>query len=156
MADGTSAEPPRGILARLLGLPVFDDLRSLTPDGRMLFATRIMRLFAYGFSSIILILFLKKGIGLSDWETGLLLALTLVGDVGVSLWLTMTADRFGRRKTLIISALLMIFAGVVFAASNNYVLLLIAATIGVISLSGYEIGPFLSVEQACLSQIIPR
>jgi MFS family permease len=34
-------------------------------------------------------------------------------------------------------------------------LLLIAAVIGVISPSGYEVGPFLSVEQAALSQIVP-
>jgi MFS family permease len=36
------------------------------------------------------------------------------------------------------------------------VLLLIAATIGVISPSGYEVGPFLSIEQAALSQIVPN
>ncbi|MGE5139014.1 MAG: MFS transporter, partial [Rudaea sp.] len=40
------------------------------------------------------------------------------------------------------------------AVTQNYVLLLIAATIGVISPSGYEVGPFLSIEQAALSQIV--
>jgi MFS family permease len=35
-------------------------------------------------------------------------------------------------------------------------LLLIAAIIGVISPSGYEVGPFLPVEQAALSQIVPE
>ena len=34
-------------------------------------------------------------------------------------------------------------------------LLLIAAIVGVISLSGYEVWPFLPVEQAALSQIVP-
>lgn len=135
-------------------LPVPEALRLLTPDGRKLFATRIARLFAYGFVSVILVFFLAA-VKLTDLQSQLLLALTLVGDIGVSLWLTTTADRFGRRKTLVISALLMVFAGVVFALTRNFILLLIAAPVGVISLSGYEIGPFLPVEQASLSQIIP-
>ena len=48
----------------------------------------------------------------------------------------------------------MVFAGVLFAVTRNFVFLLIAATIGVISPSGYEVGPFLSIEQAALSQIV--
>ncbi|MBI5209300.1 MAG: MFS transporter [Elusimicrobia bacterium] len=123
-------------------------------DGRILFAARIARLFAYGFLSVILVFYLKA-VGLSDRQIGWLFALTLVGDIAVSLWLTTTADRFGRRKTLVAGALLMTFAGVLFATTNDFTLLLIAATLGVISLSGYEIGPFLSVEQASLSQILP-
>jgi MFS family permease len=55
---------------------------------------------------------------------------------------------------LIIGALLMVFAGVQFAITRNFLLLLLAATIGVISPSGYEVGPFLSIEQAALSQIV--
>jgi len=84
-----------------------------------------------------------------------LLTLTLAGDVAVSLLLTTTADRFGRRRTLAIGALLMSMAGIVFAMTNNFAVLLLAATIGVISPSGNEVGPFLSVEQAGLSQVIP-
>jgi MFS family permease len=45
-------------------------------------------------------------------------------------------------------------AGIGFIATQNYVLLMIAAIIGVISPSGNEIGPFLSVEQASLTQLI--
>ena len=86
----------------------------------------------------------------------MLLTLTLVGDTIVSLWLTTRADRFGRRRTLLIGALLMVAAGLVFAISDNFLVLLMAATIGVISPSGYEVGPFLSIEQAALSQVIRR
>jgi MFS family permease len=122
-------------------------------DVRLLFVTRFVRMFAYGFLSVLLALYLSK-LGLSDAKIGLLLTLTLVGDIAVSLWLTTTADRFGRRRTLIIGAVLMLLAGIVFAMTNNFAVLLIAATIGVISPSGNEVGPFLSVEQAGLSQII--
>ncbi|MHB1199194.1 MAG: MFS transporter [Polaromonas sp.] len=123
-------------------------------DLKILFATRIIRLFCYGFLSLILALYLAQ-VGLTDPQIGLLFSLTLAGDAAVSLWLTTSADRFGRRRTLQIGALLMLGAGLVFILTNNIVLLMAAAIVGVISPSGNEIGPFLSVEQAGLSQIIP-
>jgi MFS family permease len=112
-----------------------------------------VRLFAYGSLSVVLALYLAA-LGLTETEIGLLLTLTLVGDTIVSLWLTTRADRFGRRKTLLIGALLMVAAGLVFAVSNVFLVLLVAATIGVISPSGNEVGPFLPIEQAALSQVI--
>jgi MFS family permease len=132
----------------------FEILRVLPRDGRFLFLTRIVRLFAYGFLSVILVLYLAE-LGLKETRIGLLLTLTLIGDTLISLWITTSADRMGRRKMLILGAALMVFAGVLFALTRNFLLLLIAATIGVIIPSGYEVGPFLSIEQASLTQIVP-
>jgi predicted MFS family arabinose efflux permease len=123
-------------------------------DIPLLFTTRIVRLFCYGFLSVVLALYLAQA-GLSEKQIGLLFTLTLVGDAGISLWLTTSADRFGRRRTLLLGALLMIGAGVVFILTKNPLLLMAAAIIGVISPSGNEIGPFLSVEQAGLTQLVP-
>ncbi len=125
----------------------------LTRDGRLLFATRCSRMFAYGLLSVVLVLYLVE-VGLKEWEVGLLLTLTLAGDTAISLWLTTTADRLGRRRTLILGALLMVLAGAVFASTGNFTLLVVAATVGVISPGGNEIGPFLSVEQAALSHVV--
>ncbi len=125
----------------------------LTRDGWLLFATRCSRMFAYGLLSVVLVLYLVE-VGLKEWEVGLLLTLTLAGDTAISLWLTTTADRLGRRRTLILGAALMVLAGVVFISTGNFLLLVVAATVGVISPSGNEIGPFLSVEQAALSRIV--
>ena len=119
----------------------------------ILFTTRIIRLFCYGFLSVILALYLAD-VGLTEGEIGLLFTLTLVGDAGISLWLTTSADRFGRKRTLLAGALLMAGAGIVFLVTQNLVILMAAAIIGVISPSGNEIGPFLSVEQAGLTEII--
>jgi MFS family permease len=138
-----------------LNLPNIKVLRLLTADGWYLFTTRIIRLFAYGFLSVTLVLYLAE-IGLSKTEIGLLLTLTLLGDTLVSLWITTNADRIGRRRMLLLGAILMVLAGVLFAVTRNFVFLLIAATIGVISPSGNEVGPFLSIEQAALSQIVPN
>jgi len=55
---------------------------------------------------------------------------------------------------LIVGAMLMIAAGVIFSITHNFLLLTIAATIGVISPSGNEVGPFLSIEQAALSHVV--
>jgi MFS family permease len=124
-------------------------------DISILFSTRIIRLFCYGFLSVILAFYLTE-IGLAEAQIGLLFTFTLAGDAGISLWLTTSADRFGRRKTLIIGAALMAGAGLGFLLTHNVILLIIAAIIGVISPSGNEIGPFLSVEQAGLSQLVPN
>jgi MFS family permease len=122
-------------------------------DVRLLFATRIVRMFGYGFLAVVLVLYLAA-IGLDGGRIGLLLALTLAGDTLISLFLTTRADRLGRRRVLIVGALLMIGGAVVFLATDLFPLLLLGATIGVISPSGNEVGPFLPVEQASLSQTV--
>lgn len=130
-------------------------LRILTADGRVLFSTRIARLFAYGFLSVVLALYLAQ-VGLTTTQIGVLFTLTLIGDAGISLWITTSADRLGRRRMLLLGAGLMLFAGIVFAWTGDIVLLIVAAIIGVLSPSGNEIGPFLSIEQAALSHIVPN
>jgi MFS family permease len=140
------APTPAGSQARERGV----DRRDVT----LLFATRILRMFGYGFLAVVLVLYLSS-IGLSGGQTGLLLGLTLLGDAAVSLWLTTHADRIGRRRVLIAGAALMLGAGVVFTATPLFPVLLVAATLGVISPSGNEVGPFLAVEQASLSQLVP-
>jgi MFS family permease len=132
-----------------------EPVRALTPDGRLLFGTRCARLFAYGFLSVALVLYLRA-VGLSDRQIGLLLTMTLLGDTVISLGITTAADRTGRRNMLIVGALLMTFAGGLFALTSNFWWLLLAATIGVISPTGNEVGPFLSIEQAALSQLVPE
>ena len=122
-------------------------------DVPLLFATRILRLFAYGFLSVVLMLYLAE-LGLNENRIGLLLTLTLVGDTVISLAITTTADRIGRKTMLILGGVLVVFAGILFASTANFFLLLTAATIGVISPSGNEVGPFLSIEQAALAQIV--
>src|SRR6184192_4677142 len=129
-------------------------LRVLTRDGWLLFLTRSARLFAYGALSVVLVFYLTS-LGLSASQTGTLLTLTLVGDTVVSLYLTTRADRIGRRRMLIIGAILMAAAGLTFACTSNLMFLIVAGTVGVISPSGNEVGPFLSIEQAALSHVVP-
>jgi MFS family permease len=122
-------------------------------DIPLLFSTRIIRLFCYGFLSVVLALYLSET-GLTEVQIGLLFTLTLVGDAVITLWLTTSADRFGRKRTLLLGALLMAGAGIVFVTTQNYIVLVLAAILGVISPADKDIGPFLSVEQASLTHLI--
>ena len=126
-------------------------LPPLGRDARLLFLTRSLRMFSYGLVSVVLVLYLAS-LGLQDASIGLLLGLTLAGDAVISLWLTTHADRVGRRRVLLVGAALMCLAGVAFAVTDVFVVLLAAAIVGVISPSGNEVGPFLAVEQASLAQ----
>ena len=130
-----------------------NEIVALPPDGRLLFLTRFIRLFSYGSLSVILVFYLT-GLGLTATQTGTLLTLILLGDTAVSLGLTTQADRTGRRRMLIVGAVLMAGAGITFAFTRNFLLLVMAGTIGVISPSGNEVGPFLSIEQAALSEVV--
>src|SRR5205085_10925 len=120
---------------------------------RVLFAMRIVRMFAYGLLGVVLVLYLAAR-GLDTARIGTLLTLTFLGDAAISLWLTTRADRWGRRKTLVAGALLMVAGGAVMAVTGDFTLLVIGATVGVISPTGGEVGPFLAVEQACLAQVV--
>jgi MFS family permease len=129
-------------------------MKLLTRDARLLFLSRFIRLFAYGSLSVVLVFYLI-GLGLRESQTGILLTLALVGDTVISLYLTTRADRIGRRRMLIVGSILMAAAGLAFACTSNFLFLLIAGTIGVISPSGNEVGPFLSIEQAALAHVVP-
>lgn len=122
-------------------------------DRNLLLFTRSVRLLGYGALAVVLVLYLTQ-LGFSTSRIGLLLTLTLAGDTAVSLVLTTRADRVGRRRILIVGAVLMMLAGLVFGLTSNFVVLLLAGTLGVISPSGNEVGPFLPIEQAALSEVV--
>ena len=129
-------------------------LRGLARDGRLLFTLRTLRMFGYGFLAVILVLYLAAS-GLDPVGIGAVLTLTLVGDTLVSLWFTTHADRIGRRRVLVLGSLLVVAAGIVFAVTDWLPLLVVAGVVGVISPTGNEVGPFLAVEQAALTQVVP-
>jgi len=125
----------------------------LSRDGKLLLAARILRTFGYGFLSVIIAIYLRF-LGFDDVHIGLLLGSTLVNSVVFTLFASFYADRIGRRKLLVIYASLMSVSGAIFAFTNNYYLLILAAFIGTINVTGSETGAFLTIEQAILPQTI--
>jgi MFS family permease len=128
-------------------------LKWLSRDGKLLLAARILRTFGYGFLSVIIAIYLRF-LGFDDVHIGLLLGSTLVNSVVFTLFASFYADRIGRRKLLVIYASLMSVSGVIFAFTENYFLLIFAAFIGTINVTGSETGAFLTIEQAILPQTI--
>lgn len=127
----------------------------LTKDGKLLLTARMVRTFSYGFLSIILAIYLKQ-IGFDNILIGIILSVTLLNSVFFTLFASFYADRFGRRKILVIYAVLMSTAGTIFLLTDNYVALIIAALIGTINVTGSETGAFLSIEQAILPQTVKK
>jgi para-aminobenzoate synthetase len=123
------------------------------PDVTLLILSRYIRLTAYGTIALVLALYFQAQ-GFTDAQIGLFMSLTLLGDVFVSLLLTLIADTLGRRRILLLGALSMAVSGAVFATTSNYIALLAAAIIGVISPSGNEIGPFRAVEESTLAHLV--
>jgi MFS family permease len=125
----------------------------LSRDGKLLLTVRILRTFGYGFLSVIIAIYLKL-LGFDDIQIGLLLGSALVNSVIFTLFASFYADRIGRRRLLIIYALLMSVSGLIFTFTDNYLMLILAAFIGIINVTGSETGAFLTIEQAILPQTI--
>jgi MFS family permease len=106
----------------------------------------------------------------TDFQIGLFMTLTLLGDVFLGIFLTMIADRVGRRKILFAGSGLMILSGLVFSYFENFWILLLAAIVGrsktlawfvvyrtmicwfgagVVSTTGGDFGPFRAIEEYC-------
>ena len=133
-----------------MALLLFDWLER---DGILLLAARMVRKFAYGFLSIILVIYLNL-IGFDGLLIGLILTTTLLNSVIFTLLASFYADRIGRKKFLLVYAALMSVSGFIFAISENYIALITAAFIGTINITGAEAGAFLTIEQAILPQTL--
>ncbi|KAL1601666.1 hypothetical protein SLS60_006581 [Paraconiothyrium brasiliense] len=152
MSVGNDISNAQRWLAKEIGLQT---MKSAGKDVYIIILARYLRLMAYGAVALILALYFEE-LGFSDAQIGLFMTLTLLGDVFVSLLLTLIADAMGRRRTLFLGALSMAVSGAVFALTSNYVALLIAAIIGVISPTGNEIGPFRAIEESTLAHLVPE
>jgi MFS family permease len=125
----------------------------LSRDGKLLLSARILRTFGYGFLSVAIAIYLRF-LGFDDIQIGLLLGSTLVNSVIFTIFASFYADRIGRRNVLVIYASLMCISGLIFTFTDNYFLLVLAAFIGTINVTGSETGAFLTIEQAILPQTI--
>jgi MFS family permease len=134
--------------------PLYNGAVYLNRDGRLIFLAKGFRSVGYGLLSVILGLYLEKS-GFAPFEAGLILTFTLVGSALLTGLMTLWADRLGRRRVVMVSALLMVFSGAAFAVSQSLWLLILAALTGTVSSTSGEVGPFETVEQAVLPQTAP-
>jgi len=126
----------------------------LSADGRLILGARGVRTFAYGFQSVLLGVYLSQA-GFAPWQVGAVLTATLLGSAALTALFTATADRYGRRRMLKLSALFMALSGGAFAFTTSYPVLILASLTGTVGATSGEVGPFLSLEQAILPQTCP-
>jgi MFS family permease len=113
---------------------------------------RGLRSLAYGLLSVVLAVALANA-GFSPVAIGVLVSVSLVGDMVGTYIIGITADAWGRRRTLAGLSLLMAGTGVIFGLSSNYPVLLGAAFFGTLGLSASETAPFLPIDQAMIAQV---
>ena len=128
--------------------------RWLTRDVGLLLAARALRMLACGALSVVFALHLS-GLGFSPGRIGLVFTIALAGGAVTTTLVALVADRWGRRRWLLVSALAMTAAGAAVAGSDQFPVVLFFAALGVLSPSGQEVGPFQSLEQAALAQVLP-
>lgn len=120
-------------------------------DARLIIAARGLRSFGYGLLAVLLGVALSAA-GLTPVAIGALITVSLVGDFCGTYVIGVYADRWGRRRTLVVLALLMAVTGAIFGLTAVYPVLLVAAFVGTLGTSGSETAPFLPIEQAMLPQ----
>ena len=125
-----------------------------TRDAALIIAVRGLRSFGYGLLSVLLGVALSTA-GFSPAAIGALITVSLVGDFCGTYVIGLCADRWGRRRTLAVLALLMALTGAIFGLIHAYAVLLGAAFFGTLGTSASETAPFLPIEQAMLPQTGP-
>ncbi len=123
----------------------------LSRDGKRLLAARVTRSFGSGFLAVALGSYLKS-LQFGGPEVGLVLSVALASAAGVSVAVGVRGDAWGRRRVLMVFAAGMSGAGVILLLGSSLPFILLAVTVGTVSPTGGEVGPFVSLEQAMLPQ----
>src|SRR5256884_5942627 len=131
-------------------LPV--ETRERYGDVELILVMRGLRSLAYGFLAVILGVVLA-GEGFSPVAIGVLITVSLVGDMVGTYVIGLFADTWGRRRTLALLSLLMAATGIIFGLVTSYCVLLLAAFFGTLGTSASETAPFLPIDQTMIAQV---
>src|SRR5438128_526225 len=126
----------------------------LSSDGKRLLLTRVLRTFAYGYLAVVLGVYLDR-LGMGPVQVGLVFTAAIGGSAIMTIFWSLIADRYGRRRTVATMALLMAAGGLTFAVTSDFWWLVVGAFTGTISATSSEVGIFQTVEQAILPQTAP-
>src|SRR5437763_6652343 len=121
-------------------------------DTRGMLVMRGLRSLAYGLLAVLLGVALA-GEGFSPAAIGVLITVSLVGDMVGTYVIGLVTDTWGRRRTLALLSLLMAGTGVIFGLVTSYPVLLVAAFFGTLGTSASETAPFLPIDQAMIAQV---
>lgn len=120
-------------------------------DIRIIFATSGLRSYSYGFFSILLGLYLGKE-GFTAPQVGAILAVMQVGGAALTLLVSLLADRWGRRRSLVALSLLSIAGGIALGLVGGFWAIMAVAALGNLTATARDRGSFSSLEQAMLAE----
>src|SRR6266567_4351199 len=132
--------------------PLSAETRDLHGDARLILVMRGLRSIAYGLLAVILGVVLA-GEGFEPAAIGILITVSLVGDMVGTYVIGLFADTWGRRRTLALLALLMAATGIIFGLVTRYPVLLVTAFFGTLGTSASETAPFLPIDQTMIAQV---
>jgi MFS family permease len=120
-----------------------------------IFLAKALRTFCYGYLAIVLPLHLVA-LGLGAGAIGLAVAGTLGASALVTFLVGRPAERLGNRAVLVGLAGLVLVAGALLATARTPALVVLAAMLGNVALSGGDGGPFMAIEQVLVSRAVRR
>ena len=120
-----------------------------TADRRLLLACAFLRALATGLMGVLLGLYLARR-GFGAGEIGLVIGSGLSGAVSSALFVTFLGDRFGRRRALVLLALLASGGGLALIFTNHLLAVCAVAYLGMVNGMGRDRGAQLILEQAIL------
>jgi MFS family permease len=123
----------------------------LTRDSLLICVAAFLRSSAVGLIGVVLAIALTEA-GVSVAGAGAVIGAGLVGIAAMTLAVTVTGDRLGRRRTLIAVSLLTAFGYFAAAASSSLLWLLPVAFVGMLNGMGRDRGPAGTLEQAILPE----
>jgi len=119
-------------------------------DLGILFFVRFIRAVAFGFAAVLVGIYLQAR-HIDPLQIGIVIAVGFAAAAITGLLAANGQARFGRRRTLAATGVLMLASGIVFAFGGTFWLFLVAGLTGMLGVAGTDTGPFLSVEQAVLT-----
>ncbi len=121
-------------------------------NGKIILLAKTIRVFSYGFLSIVLPFYLTY-LGFSATMVGLIVTLAILSNAIFNIIVSRYADRFGRNRILRIFSVLMVLSSILLLIPDIFTIIM-AAIFGIISVTGTETGPFLSIEQSALTKFV--
>ena len=146
-SEGNESVRPKGGAG-----PLSVDTSERRRSTQRILVMRGLRSLAYGLLAVLLGVALADE-GFSPAAIGILITVSLVGDMVGTYVIGLVADTWGRRRTLALLSLLMAGTGVVFGLVTSYPVLLVAAFFGTLGTSASETAPFLPIDQAMIAQV---
>ncbi len=127
----------------------------MTRDGRLVFVAKTARTFCYGFLGVLFPVYLAER-GMDARQIGMAVTLTLLASAAMTFAIRRPAERYGARAALLAQAGLIVVSALVFLATEQPWLIVVAAMVGNLAVGTGETGPFLTLEQVAVTRATPR